>query len=74
MPKSFDSWDRQDDVQGENELMVTITLHEYRDLVKHYAVADDRHSKLQMELYKAQEENRKLKDRIARLTMEEENA
>ncbi len=72
MPKSFDSWERHDDVQGENELMVTITLHEYRELVKRCAVADDRYNKVQVECYKVQEENRKLKDKIARLSTEDE--
>lgn len=64
-----------DDFKTEDELTVTITLHEYRELVKAKAVSDselsaarDKNWKLHRELDKANETIKKLKEKIIQLT------
>lgn len=61
--------DKYMDFCGDNEIMVTITLHEYRELLTSEAKAkyEEEHSKnweLKNENQKLKEENRVLKDAI----------
>lgn len=54
----------------EDELTVTITLHEYRSLVGFEAKHDAELSKLKNEKYKVEQENKRLKEKILSLTTE----
>lgn len=51
------------DFKAENELMVTITLNEYRDLIKKNATAENRIAEAEKDKYRRNEENEKLKKR-----------
>lgn len=64
-----------DDFNAEGELTVTITLHEYRELVKANAISDselsaarDKNWKMHGELDKANETIKKLKEKIIQIT------
>ena len=57
--------DKAENYQGENELMVTITLNEYRALVSQKAETEL--GKIQRELWKKQDEIKLLNDRIKTL-------
>ena len=64
-----------DDFKTEDELTLTITLHDYRELVKAYAVSDsklsaanDKNWSLRSELDKANGMIKKLKEKIIQLT------
>lgn len=59
-----------DDFLIENELTVTITLAEYRDLVVFKAKHDAELTKISNEKWKVEQENRRLKEKILSLTTE----
>ena len=59
-----------DDFLIENELTVTITLSEYRDLVGFKAKHDAELTKISNEKWKVEQENRRLKEKILSLTTE----
>lgn len=61
---------KNDDFLIENELTVTITLAEYRDLVGFKAKHDAELSKISNEKWKVEQENRRLKEKILSLTTE----
>lgn len=54
----------------ENELTVTITLSEYRELVGFKASNEGELSKVRSEKIKVEQENKRLKDKILSLTTE----
>lgn len=56
--------------QAENELMVTITLNEYRELVKEKASKDVDIKKAEADRYERNQENEKLKKENAELKAE----
>ena len=63
--KEVDGWgvDREDFVV-DKEITVTITLHEYRELVKTKAIRDFELEKIKTTNYKLEEEIKKLKEKI----------
>lgn len=61
---------KNDDFLIENELTVTITLAEYRDLVGFKAKHDAELTKISNEKWKVEQENRRLKEKILSLTTE----
>ncbi len=58
----------------ENELTVTITLNEYRELISVKAKRDEEKEKLQSKCWKLESEISKLKDKILELTTSESEA
>lgn len=67
-PKEFgDYGDQRNDYANGEELMVEITLAEYRHLVKKEALADSTESKLRMEKMELERQNKELKEQIVAL-------
>lgn len=60
-------YDKRHNFAIDGELMVTITLSEYRELVQEKAKADQR--KETESIWQLRNENQKLRDKIAELTM-----
>lgn len=60
-------YDKRHNFAIDGELMVTITLAEYRELVQEKAKADQR--KETESIWQLRAENQKLRDKIAELTM-----
>lgn len=60
-------YDKRHNFAIDGELMVTITLAEYRELVQEKAKADQR--KETESIWQPRNENQKLRDKIAELTM-----
>lgn len=60
-------YDKRHNFAIDGELMVTITLAEYRELVQEKAKADQR--KETESIWQLRNENQKLRDKIAELTM-----
>lgn len=54
----------------ENELTVTITLKEYRELIKNWATCEEKIQKANSERYEKSRENDKLKEENTRLKSE----
>lgn len=65
-------YDRENDFAVKHELMVTITLHEYRSLVESAAKEGGRNSLLSMKLNEAEKENKALNASIEVMTEENE--
>lgn len=65
--KSFDSYSQRNDYANGAELMVTITLAEYRDLISVKAKRDDEVSKKQLRIYDLEQQVTKLNAKIAQL-------
>lgn len=57
------------DFKAENELMVTITLNEYRDLIKKNVTAENRIAEAEKDKYRRNEENEKMKKENKELEM-----
>ena len=67
-PKEFSEYaDQRNDHANGVELMVEITLAEYRDLVKKEALADSVRNKLLMEKLELEKQVKELKDQIVAL-------
>ena len=65
----------KNDFAGESEIMVRITLHEYRELVEKNAKTDQRIKEAEEEMYKARNEARESKaklDKVLALTSKSE--
>ena len=62
--KATDYHSEVTDFQGENEIMVTITLGEYRKLVKSDATKQYEVSKANATKYEMESENKKLREEI----------
>lgn len=56
-----------DDFTAPQELVVTITLNEYRDLIRKTAMSDAKINEANVKRYEFESENRKLKEEIASL-------
>lgn len=67
--KTFDNWDQRDDYSVDGELMVTITLREYRRLVGFHAKYEPELGNLRSKLWKAEEEAKSLRQKIADLAL-----
>lgn len=66
--KEFDKYgNRRNDYANGEELMVEITLAEYRDLVSDQAVAKDAQQKLRMEKMELEKQIKELKEQIVAL-------
>ena len=65
------SYDKRRDFTIDGKLMVTITLAEYRELVAANAKAEQR--KETESIWQLRNENQKLRDKIAELTMGDDN-
>ena len=65
--KDFDSYGQRNDHANGEELMVTITLAEYRDLISVKAKRDDEISKKQLRIYELEQQVTKLNEKIAQL-------
>ena len=63
---------QEDNFIIEGELTVTITLNEYRELVSAKAIKEDAERKLRNEKYTIENEIKKLKEQIVKLTTETE--
>lgn len=61
-------YDRENDFAVKHELMVTVTLHEYRNLVARAAREEGRSSLLSMKLNEAEKENKALNASVETLT------
>lgn len=57
----------KNDFAGESEIMVRITLHEYRELVEKNAKTDQRIKEAEEETYKARNEAREAKEKLERV-------
>ena len=57
----------KNDFAGESEIMVRITLHEYRELVEKNAKTDQRIKEAEEEMYKARNEAREAKEKLEKL-------
>ena len=69
--KKLDAWNYAlDNFQAEGELTVTITLYEYRQLVKDNAIANYKIDQTNQDKYKRVEENEALKKRVKELEQE----
>ena len=67
-PKEFSDYgDQRNDYANGEELMVEITLAEYRKLVKENALADSAQHKLTMENLELERQNKELKEQIVAL-------
>ena len=67
-PKEFSEYSEQrNDYANGEELMVEITLAEYRKLVKENALSDSAQSKLRMEKMELERQNKELKEQIVAL-------
>lgn len=67
-PKEFSDYgDQRNDYANGEELMVEITLAEYRKLVKENALADSAQHKLVMEKMELEKQNKELKEQIVAL-------
>ena len=63
--KNFGDYNQsEDNFVAIQELTVTITLHEYRNLIKASALADNKYDKLQSEKWKIDLELEKVKDQL----------
>jgi len=63
--KNFGDYDQsEDNFVASQELTVTITLHEYRNLIKAYAISDNKYDKLQSEKWEIDRELKKVKDQL----------
>lgn len=68
LKKKLDNYSSQlEDFQAENELLVEITLNEYRELVKEKALKDYKIKEAENERYAKYKENEKLKEEIKEL-------
>lgn len=66
-PKNFNDYDQRNDYANGEELMVAITLAEYRNLVSHYATAEEAQRKQRMEACEKDKQIKDLKEQIVAL-------
>lgn len=71
--KTFDSFGQRNDHANGAELMVTITLAEYRDLVSVRAKRDEELSKKQMRIYELEKQVNELKNKVTKLALNSED-
>lgn len=62
--KEFNDYGQRNDHANGEELMVTITLAEYRELLHHRAVAEHEKGKLQSRLYETDRELASVKEKL----------
>lgn len=66
--KDTRGWDgNRDDFRGQDEIMVTITLHEYRELITRDAKHEDEKRKLKDEYYAEHQRANALRTKIDKL-------
>lgn len=70
--KKMDSYSNEDaiDFVGDSELTVEITLHEYRELIRGKAIADEKITEANNDKYERNLENKQLKEKNAELKQE----
>ena len=74
LEKEIEGWGvEREDFVVDKEIKVTITLHEYRDLVKLKAIKDFEIEKIKSKNYSLEEENKKLKQRILEIATYDES-
>ena len=74
LEKEIEGWGvEREDFVVDKEITVTITLHEYRDLVKLKAIKDFEIEKIKSKNYSLEEENKKLKQRILEIATYDES-
>ena len=74
LEKAIEGWGvEREDFIVDQEITVTITLHEYRDLVKVKAIKDFEIEKIKSKNYSLEEENKKLKQRILEIATFDES-
>jgi len=74
LEKAIEGWGvEREDFVVDKEITVTITLHEYRDLVKVKAIKDFEIEKIKSKNYSLEEENKKLKQRILEIATFDES-